>query len=132
MPITDLWQSFGPDEWADLAERWLGERRGTGGGDAGETVVLMNFTAAPERQWEFILAAVAAASSDDELAHIAAGPIEHLLGFHGERWIARIEREAGTDCKFARALTGVWQHLMTDAVWARVRALQAQVSDPLP
>ena len=58
--------------------------------DIGEAVVLMNFTARPESQWEFILAAVAFAESDDELAHIAAGPVEHLLGWH-RSFLERVE-----------------------------------------
>ena len=50
---------------------------------------MMNFTARPEHQWQFILAAVVHAS-DDELGHIAAGPVEHLLGKHGEKYIEKV------------------------------------------
>ena len=58
-----------------------------GGRDYDQSVVMMNFTARPEQQWKFILAAVNHANSDDELGHLAAGPIEHLLGWHGEKFI---------------------------------------------
>jgi hypothetical protein len=91
----------------------------------------MEFTATPEQQWQFILPAVALAETDDELACIAAGPIEHLLGWHGEKYIEKVERQAATDPQFGRALTGVWKYLIKDEIWARVQALQARVPDPL-
>lgn len=91
----------------------------------------MNFTARPAAQWVFALAAVAEATSDADLGQVAAGPLEHLRGEHGEAWIDRVERQAAADPTIARALTGVWRHLMTPAVWARVQALQARVADPL-
>ena len=89
----------------------------------------MNFTARPEHQWQFILAAVAHAS-DDELGHIAAGPVEHLLGKYGERHIENVEQRAEADPKFARMLAGVWKYMMTDQVWARVEALKARYAVP--
>jgi len=96
-----------------------------------EAVVWMNYTAGPDQQWKFICSAVAEADSDDELSHIAAGPVEHLLGSHGKDFIARVETRARADGKFGRMLTGVWKHTMTDEVWARIQAVQATVSDPL-
>ena len=93
----------------------------------GQSVVQMGFTAPSDRQWEFILAALAHAESDDELGHIAAGPIECLLGWHGESYIDRVEQQASTDAKFCRALTGVWKYLMKDEVWERVKAIQERV-----
>jgi hypothetical protein len=73
----------------------------------------------------------ALADSDHALGYIAAGPLEHLLGWHGESWIAKIEERAAIDPKFARTLTGVWQYRMSDLLWVRVQALQARVSNPL-
>jgi hypothetical protein len=105
---------------------------GAAASDYGQRVVMMNFTAAPEEQWRFIVAAIESASSDSDLGHIAAGPVEHLLGWHGEKFIDRVEQRAGQDPRFARAMTGVWQYKMSDDVWTRVRAIQAKVSDPLP
>ena len=126
------WQPLGPAEMAAFALEWLSELRGdSSGSDTGQAVVMMNFLAPPEQQWEFILTAISLADSDDELAHIAAGPIEHLLGKHGARYIKRVELEASRDRKFGRALTAAWQHRMSDEIWARVRALQAQVPDPI-
>lgn len=125
---------FGPAELEHLAQRWLADmRRNLSGGesDSGQSVISMNFSAAPEIQWRFILIAVSLSESDDELSQVAAGPIEHLLGLHGEAYISLVENEVATNPKFARALTGVWQYMMSAEVWSRVQSLQAGVSDPL-
>lgn len=155
--IVEQWEQFDREEWATFARAWLSRTRGEPPSpeaergrverfarrlygavtkkasevDVRQLVVLLNFTAGPEPQWQFVLAAVAFAQSDDELGHLAAGPLEHLLGWHGEAWIERVEREAADDPKFARTLTGVWKYLMTPDVWARVQALKARVPDPL-
>jgi hypothetical protein len=96
-----------------------------------QSVVMMNFTARAELQWRFILRAIALADSDEALGHIAAGPFEHLLGWHGEKFIAEIEQRAAIDPKLARTLTGVRQYTMSDSVWARVQSLQSEVPNPL-
>lgn len=131
MALSDLWRHLDADEMADFARAWLAELRGeippaqTG---VGQSVVMMNFIAPADQQWEFILAAVAHAESDDELGHIAAGPIEHLLGTQGDDYIDLAEREATIDGKFARAMSGVWRHMMNDEVWARVQAIKDRAS----
>jgi hypothetical protein len=159
MPIVKQWEQFEPEEWATFARSWLSRTRGeppppetelgrverfarrlqeamlgppkSADVDVRQLVVMMNFTAGPEPQWQFVLAAVAFATSDDELGDLAAGPLEHLLGWHGEAWIERVEDEAASDPTFARTLTGVWKYRMTPPVWARVQALQARVGEPL-
>ena len=50
----------------------------------------MNFTAPADVQWSFLKAAVTAAETDDELGAIAAGLFEHLLGSHGDEYIALV------------------------------------------
>jgi hypothetical protein len=99
--------------------------------DACQTIVGMTFLSPPEEQWEMVLECVRQAQTDQDLDHVAAGPIEGLLGRFGKEVIDRVEKEASVDPKFARTLTGVWRHTMTDDVWARVRAIQRCVSDPL-
>lgn len=134
MALSDLWRPLDPGAMAVFAGAWLAELRvGPPAGDSevGQAVVMMNFVAPPDQQWQFIRAAVAQASSDDELWHIAAGPLEHLLGHHGEAYIAVVEDEAAQDAKFAQMLTGAWTCMMSDEVWGRVQALQARVPDPL-
>ena len=92
--------------------------------DARMRITAMTFMSKPELQWEVILEMVEQASGVDDLGHIAAGPIEGLLGRHGPAWIERIETEARDNAKFARALTGVWKYMMTDEVWERVKAIK--------
>lgn len=93
---------------------------------AAAAVVLMNFTAPAENQWAFILYAIEAAKTDDELGAIAAGPFEHLLGWHGPAYIDAVEARALSDPKFARMTTYAWQYKMSDDVWRRVQAIQAR------
>ncbi len=132
MPIDSRWEKLTPADWVAFAKAWLVELRGSTSdveSDVGDAVVSMNFTATPEQQWAFILAAVSLAESDEELGHIAAGPIEHLLGWHGKEYIDLVEQHSERDPKFARALTGVYQYLMPDELWSRIRALQARVTN---
>jgi hypothetical protein len=126
MPITDRWDHLTPSEWEEFALEWLEELRDDDRGKdsrVGQAVVGMNFTARPEQQWTFILAAVAHAG-DEELGHIAAGPIEHLLGWHGELFIEAVERQAALDPTLARMMTKAWRYRMTDEVCSRVQAIQ--------
>jgi hypothetical protein len=101
------------------------------GGEYGQKVVLMNFTATAEQQWAFIQVAVEQAQSDDELGAIAAGPLEHLLGHHGDKYIGAAENLASARTSFARTLTGVNKYLMSESTWARVQKIQQGVVAPL-
>ena len=128
MLIDERWERLTPADWDAFAKSWLADLRGEStdpNPDVAQSVVLMNFTAKPEQQWQFILAAVSQAS-DEELEHIAAGPVEHLLSSHGTQYIDLVEQQASSDLRFARMLTGVWRHLMSDAVWARLEVLKAR------
>lgn len=130
MPIDERWEKLGPSDWNAFAQAWIAEMRAPSGDSeskVGQSVVMMNFTAKPEQQWQFILAALEHAS-DDELGAIAAGPLEHLLGKHGERFIDEVERRAASDPKFAQMLSGVWKYMMKDEIWSRVEALKARFS----
>lgn len=77
----------------------------------------------PDHAWMCILAAVADHRTKPFLGLLAAGPLEDLLGIHGEAFIERIEQEARRDPLFAWTLRGVWQCQMTDAVWSRVQSV---------
>ena len=128
MPLGAQWDQLSPSDWDAFAQSWIAELRGTQADsdeEVGQSVVMMNFTAKPEHQWQFILAAIAHAS-EDELGDIAAGPVEHLLGKHGDSYIKEVEQRAESDPKFARMLSGVWKYTMSDEVWARVEALKAR------
>ncbi|HEX8643746.1 MAG TPA: hypothetical protein VF702_07505 [Allosphingosinicella sp.] len=117
-----------------LASLWLEEViSGTevADDDVRSAVVLMNLTAPPEVQWALLEAAIERSVGDEELLAIAAGPFEHLFGFHGDDYISQFEARCRQDARFARVTTGAYRHLMNDAVWNRVQAIQAGVEKPL-
>jgi hypothetical protein len=92
----------------------------------GEDVVLMNFFASEEFQWKFIMRTFTLAYDANHLSAMAAGPVEHLLAFHGEKWIEKIEKESLANDNFAWMMTSVWQHKMSDEIWNRVQIIQKQ------
>jgi hypothetical protein len=124
-----MWRRVDKIDLQNLAEAWMNELRTKpepSETPAADAVVLMNFTASAEQQWTFLLFAVEAAQADEELGHIAAGPFEHLLGWHGPAYIDAVEARAISDPKFARMTTSAWQYKMSDDVWQRVQAIQAR------
>ena len=113
-----------------LADGWLAEvcakdRDVEAATEFHDAVVMMNFTASNDVQWDFIRIAVAKAKSESELFAVAAGPFEHLMGSHGDAYIDRVEELATAQLDFRRMVSGSWQNRMTDDVWARVEAIQA-------
>lgn len=121
-----MWEHLTPQDMGEFARRWL-----EGDPQAAESCVLMGFTAPAALQWAFVVAAFELASSDEHLALIAAGPLECLLSRKGEEAIDWVERQARTDPEFRRMLTGVWQNVIPDDLWRRVRSLQSMADDPL-
>jgi hypothetical protein len=83
-------------DWDEFARSWIAELSGVGSESQQDVAV--------------------AHASDEKLGHIAAGPVEHLLGKHGEQYIENVEQRAEADPKFE--------------VWARVEALKARYSVP--
>jgi len=79
----------------------------------------------PDTAWEVTRALLGQARSDEELAYIAAGPLEDLLKTHGPRVIDRIERECRNDERLQLALSGVWVR-PDDPVFGRWYALMRQ------
>jgi hypothetical protein len=127
MPIDERWDKLSDGDWTGFAATWVEQLRSgvrPDERDYGDSVTMMTFTARPEQQWKFLLASVAHAESDDELGHIAAGPIERLLGAHGETYIDAVEKQSADDPKFARAVGMAWKYMMSDEIWARVQAIQ--------
>ena len=123
MPWPPRWRR---EEMPELAAAWIAELRANapvGQDDVGTTVTLMNFTASHEVQWAFLEAAVEAAG-EDKLFAVAAGPFEHLLGHHGDAYIDLVERRCRDQPKWKRMAEGAYQYMMSDEVWARVRAIQ--------
>jgi hypothetical protein len=130
MPIDPRWNALTAADWDTFARAWLAELRGDANDDSdmGQHVVMMNFTSTAEHQWSFITAAIRHAKTDDELGHIAAGPVEHILGKHGDDYIDRVEEMSASNPQFKKMMRSVWKHLMNDNVWGRVQAIQASAN----
>jgi len=93
----------------------------------------MTFYATPEQQWDIISELIdKAPDSENVLQTIAAGPLEGYLSKFSDSVIDAVESRASSDPKFARVLSGVWKHGMSDSVWKRVRRIQKTVEKPLP
>ncbi|HEY6154720.1 MAG TPA: hypothetical protein VIW07_13350 [Candidatus Udaeobacter sp.] len=75
----------------------------------------------PENTWGAILQLVQQDLTDEQLAVLAAGPLEVLLSYHGPAFIDRVEQEAATNKRFDNLLGGVWQLSMSDDIWSRVQ-----------
>lgn len=76
----------------------------------------------PNRALDIIVKINQRTESDFVLDNLAAGPLETVLGHHGEKVIGRIEELAAEHERFRMLLRGVWKNLMSDGVWARVQA----------
>ena len=76
----------------------------------------------PEEAWPLILEILRREERESVLAALAAGPLEELLSYHGPAFIERVEAESRRDRRFRWLLGGVWQLLMSDDIWARVKA----------
>lgn len=136
--ISDHWNKISDKDWKDLAEKYLLEIRENIGKEFKEEnhkygliVTEFQFSSSPELQWKFILIAISLAQTNEELAEIAAGGLEHLLGWHGEKYIKLVEKEARINPKFAKTLTGVWKYMMTDKIWEIVQKLQLSAKEKL-
>jgi len=64
--------------------------------------------------------------SDDVQTHsnLAAGPLEHFLGVHGEEYLATIHQLALEHRRLREVLDGVWQGAMPKRVWHRIEILK--------
>ena len=76
----------------------------------------------PEAAWEAVLRIMQHELSNEQIALLAAGPIEDLLAWHGTQFIDRIEAEARRSPAFAHVLGGVWRHDMPQEIWQRVES----------
>ncbi len=76
--------------------------------------------------WRFLQAAYPRLTRPNEVAYLAAGPLEDLLSKFGPAYIARVESLARSDTVFRDLLGGEWKSSMTEAVWARVQAVRGR------
>lgn len=73
-------------------------------------------------------AAIAACETPEDIAVVAAGPLEELIAGHGAALIDEIEARAAGAPRFAYALTGVWPLGKAGTlVWARIEAARRDV-----
>jgi hypothetical protein len=103
----------------ELATLWL-----SGDGDE------LNFDApcdAPETAWVAILEILRNDLDEEQLALLAAGPMENVLVWHGASFLDRVETEARNDARFNYLLGGVWRNEMTEEVWVRVQKARNKV-----
>ena len=77
----------------------------------------------PETAWNFLQKMWKLATTDQMLANIAAGPLEDLLKYHGEKFVDVVVEAAQSDPVFKKMLGAVWQNTIPDDVWNRVKAV---------
>ena len=80
----------------------------------------------PETAWDLIITILRQDNSDTIVANLGAGPLEDLLGTHGDTFIQRVEELAKRDESFRKVVGCVWQNEIPNAIWMRVKAISSQ------
>lgn len=126
--INEWWIDINEESLSDFIQKWFAEidLDDEDNNPIGLDVVMMNFLASDDFQWKFIVKAFELASDANHLETMAAGPVEHLLAHHGEKWISHFEEASSSNENFAWMMTGVWQNKMSDEIWSRVEKIQEQ------
>jgi len=78
---------------------------------AGEHSMFDACTEEPELGWSAIQEILKRNLPDEDMADLAAGPLETLLAWHGTAFIDRVEQRAATDTRFNHLLGGVWRNI---------------------
>ncbi len=79
---------------------------------------------APQECWRLVQLAAKMDLTAQQAAYFAAGPLEDLLGHHGEAFIDRLEVAARRQPNIRNFVACVWRGQMSDAIWDRVLALR--------
>ncbi len=80
----------------------------------------------PALGFKLIVFALTYFKEPSEIGALAAGPLENLVRFHGERMIDEIEREAAHNEKFRLLLSGIWAGFdVKPEIWRRIRTAVA-------
>jgi len=74
----------------------------------------------PDEAWPVLLALIAVARDAWDLAVVGSGPLQEVLVAHGAHVIDRVEKYAGQDPRFRRALWSVGPSDISESVWTRV------------
>jgi hypothetical protein len=80
--------------------------------------------AEPEIAWTAIMELSRQPLTAEQIAALAAGPLEDLLAYHGPAFIDRVEQQARVYPTFRRLLGGVWQSSITAEVWRRIEHIR--------
>ena len=127
--IETHWENLSVEKWEKFARNFLRcENHECEGEDCetwGVLSVRVGLWGSDKALWHFILLTLSLAERERELAGIAAGPIEYLLGRFGNEYIDCLENEVANNPKFAAAIKHCNRYSMTDEVWERVQKLQA-------
>ena len=94
---------------------------------AGDSLMFDAATEEPEQAWLAILGILQRDLSQDQLADLAAGPLETLLSWHAPAFISRVEVEAAKNPRFNKLLGGVWKQDMPDEIWQRIVRARKEV-----
>ena len=124
-------QNFVSNQKLEVSDALVDRAAATlGANPVDQWITFVCFWADPPTIWRLMVDAVDVAHTDDDLQAIATDLAEHLLGHYGSTlpWFAS---KAQHNPKFKRMLTGVWRHKTSTRVWAVIRKIQAEVSDPL-
>ncbi|RUL71051.1 DUF6869 domain-containing protein [Dyella choica] len=81
----------------------------------------------PEVAFAFIVLVIKEKPNDFAFANLAAGPMEDLLVFHGERMIDLVENEAKQNPDFDDLLGGVWLSRMRPEIAKRVARARSAI-----
>lgn len=94
---------------------------------ASDEVQDLHFAGAAETSWRLIELAAEMDLTIEQAAFFAAGPVEDILGQHGDDFIDRLEAAAGTQPRMRLFVAGVWRGRMSDAIWGRLVALREEL-----
>lgn len=86
----------------------------------------------PLEAWEVVLGLVDAATSEQLLSVVGAGPLEDLMCGHGETLIPLVEREAANNPKLRAAMGAVYLDGEDTPVWQKfyeIAGIQPPVSE---
>lgn len=115
-------------EIVDLAHRWINLQRVPQDSAAARELmgaaVQVNMLALrqPQDCWALVMTIFNQTSDEWVLTNLAAGPLESLVTRHPEEILPLLENEARNSERFRDMLSSVWENLMPEDAWRRIRA----------
>ena len=112
-----------PETVSSVVKDWLEQSQRSDGDSTMYDVVHEE----PEVAWPAILQILQQELTEDQMAVLAAGPLEDLLVVHGPEFIDRVESEAARNPRFNHLLGGVWKNEIEPDIWQRVQKARKEV-----